>query len=56
MFEVLINNKPYCPFLEKEPVTVDSWQITKNGFPIAGSFEVSANIIEPSILELIRKE
>jgi hypothetical protein len=56
MVEVLINNKPYCPFLEKEPIIVDSWQIKKNGFPIAGCFEVSTNITEPSILELICKE
>ena len=56
MIEILINDKPYCPFLEKKPIIVDSWQIKRNGFPIAGCFEVSANIVEPSILELINKE
>ena len=56
MVEVLINNKPFSPFLENEPVVVDSWQVSKNGLPIAGCFEVSANVIEPNILELIRKE
>ena len=56
MIEVLINEESYCPFLENEPVVVDSWQVSKNGLPIAGCFEVSANVIEPNILELIRKE
>lgn len=56
MVEILINNKPFCPFLEHEPIVVDSWQVSKNGLLIAGCFEVSANIVEPSILELINKE
>ena len=56
MVEILINNKPFCPFLENEPIVVDSWQVSKNGLLIAGCFEVSANIVEPSILELINKE
>ena len=56
MVEILINNKPYCPFLESETIVVDSWQINKNNLPIACCFEISANIIEPSILELIGKE
>lgn len=56
MIEVLINEEPYCPFLENEPIVVDSWQISKNGLPIAGCFEVRTNITEPSILELICKE
>lgn len=53
MVEVLINNKPYCPFLEKEPIIVDSWQVNKNGLPIAGRFEIDNSLIEPSILTLI---
>ena len=56
MVEILINNEPYCPFLEQESVIVDSWQINKNNFPIAGCLEVSANIVEPAILSLINKE
>lgn len=56
MFEVFINNKPYCPFFEKEPIIVDSWQINKNNLPIAGCFEISANIVEPSVLSLFKKE
>ena len=55
MVEVLIINKPFCPFLENEPIVVDSWQVSKNGLPIAGCFEVSANIVEPSVLSLIDK-
>lgn len=56
MVEVLINEEPYCPFLENEPIVVDSWQVSKNGFLIAGCFEIDTHCIDPTILQLINKE
>ena len=55
MVEILINNKPFVPFLEKELIEVESWQINKNNFPIAGCFEVNTIIVESTILVLINE-